>query len=271
VELLFILGGGVMMLMLIGARPSTARQAAVAGGARVRTKLDEVFGGAHDYAPARPNEFPDADLGFYQVANAELNGAGFATLGDLEDLTLSRAYPTMRTFQRVYVDQGQLIRACVYHLRTRGVMVGMLQVIRAAPRNLRLVELVTESSTGHFLVTTNTGGLDRLDAPPSFAVERLDPSTRPAAVAARHTARVREWLRAHPSYGPVGIATLEDAIAGMQRVHVRVALYRAAQGGLSRDELERIKGGPLSPLDEEFLAHVQVPQTAPPTAGKPDA
>ena len=234
----------------------------------MRSKLDEVFGGAHDYAPARPSEFPDADLGFYQAANTELTGAGYVALGDLEDLTLSRAYPMMRTFQRIYVDQGQLIRAGVYHLRTRGVLVGMLQVIRAAPRNLRLVELVTESSTGHFLVTTNTGGLDRLDAPPSFAVERLDPSTRPAAVAARHTARVREWLRAHPSYGPVSIATIDDAIAGMQRVHVRVALYRAAQGGLSRDELERIKGGPLTALDEEFLAHVQVPQGPAPATVK---
>ena len=132
-----------MLLMLIGARPSSARQAAVAGGARVRSKLDEVFGGAHDYAPARPSEFPDADLGFYQAANTELTGAGYVALGDLEDLTLSRAYPMMRTFQRIYVDQGQLIRAGVYHLRTRGVLVGMLQVIRAAPRNLRLVELVT--------------------------------------------------------------------------------------------------------------------------------
>lgn len=263
-ELFFILGGGFLMLLLLGARSGGGERAAAAAGAqRVRGKLDEVFGGEHEYAPARAADFPEADHGYYQAATSELTQRGFAALGDLEDLTLSRAYPSLRTYARVFVDQGQLIRGGVFHMRTRGVLVGMLQVIRATPRHLRLVEMITESSTGHVLITTNTGGLDRLDPPPGFAVERMEPSRRPGAVAERHTERLRAWLREHPSYQPIAMATLEDAIASMQRINVQLALYRAAKGGLSRDELERIKGGPLSPLDEEFLAHLNVPHSKP--------
>ena len=69
--------------------------------------------------------------------------------------------------------------------------------------------------------------------------------------------RFTEYLRAHPERTPVHFETLEEVLASIARAHVAMARYRQKVGGLSRDELERLKGRPLSPAEEAFLREVQ--------------
>ena len=45
----------------------------------------------------------------------------------------------------------------------------------------------------------------------------------------------------------------DDVIASIARAHVVMARHRQKVGGLSRDELERLKGRPLSATEEAFL------------------
>jgi hypothetical protein len=226
------------------------------GGAALRARLDAVYGEPHEFAKVSPSAFPEADVMFYDRAKRELEHKGYRMLGDVEDLTLSRIYPQNRTFLRLFTDAGRMIRASAYHLHPRGVVISMLQLVQLFPRHLRVIELVSEVG-GKFLVTSNTHGVDRLEPPPEAKVERMPLNTELVAVVARHEERITAYLREHPARAPVSFESLDDILASMARAHVAMARHRQKVGGLSRDELERLKGRPLSATEEAFLREVQ--------------
>lgn len=226
------------------------------GGASARARLDAAYGEPHELVRVTPAAFPDADLEFYDRARRELEQRGYSWLADVEDLTVSRLEPQTRTFLRLFVDPGRMVRATAYHLHPHGMVISPLQIVQLYPRHLRIVELVSEVG-GQFLVTGNSHGVERLDAPPELKVERLPIATPPAEVATRHEQRIAELLRAHPERQPLTFESFEDVLASMARAHVAMARHRAKVGGLTRDELERFKGRPLSQAEEAFLAEVQ--------------
>jgi len=252
VEVFFLMMG----LWLVVAVALGLRRPSGLGGAALRARLDAVYGEPHELVRVQPDAFPEADLDFYDRAKKELEGKGYTFIADVEDLTLSRIYPHNRTFLRLCVDAGRMVRASAYHLHPRGVVVSMLQLVQLFPRHLRVIELVTEVN-GKFLVTSNTHGVDRLEPPPEAKVERLPLTTDLLAVVKRHETRITELLREHPERAPVSFETLEDVLASVARAHVCMARHRQKVGGLSRDELERLKGRPLSATEEAFLREVQ--------------
>ncbi len=257
VEVFFLMMG----LWLVVAVALGLRRPRGLGGAALRARLDAVYGEPHELVKVSPSAFPEADLEFYDRARRELEGKGFTCLADVEDLTLSRIYPHNRTFMRLFVDAGRMVRASAYHLHPRGVVISLLQLVQLFPRHLRVIELVSEIN-GKFLVTSNTHGVDRLEPPPEASVERLPLGTPLLRVLERHEARIRELLREHPERSPVAFESFEDVLASIARAHVAMARHRQKVGGLSRDELERLKGRPLSATEEAFLREVQ---------GKPEA
>src|SRR5690606_16731362 len=226
------------------------------GGAALRARLEAVDGEPAEPVKVSPSAFPEADIEFYDRARRELEAKGFGFLADVEDLTLSRIYPHNRTFLRLFVDAGRMVRASVYHLHPRGVVVSLLQLVQLFPRHLRVIELVSEVN-GRFLVTSNTHGVDRLEPPPEAKVERLPLGTPLLDVVARHETRITELLREHPDRQPVTFESLDEVLASVARAHVTMARHRQRVGGLSRDELERLKGRPLSATEEAFLREVQ--------------
>ncbi|HEY3808217.1 MAG TPA: hypothetical protein VGL61_36810 [Kofleriaceae bacterium] len=246
----------MMGLWLVVAVALGVRRPRVLGGAALRARLDAVYGEPHELARVSPAAFPEADLEYYDRARGELEGKGYAWLADVEDLTLSRIYPQSRTFMRLFVDSGRMIRANVYHLHPRGVVISMLQLVQLYPRHLHVVELVSELG-GQFIVTSNTHGIDRLEPPPEAKVERLPTSSSLLAVVTRHEARITELLRAHPERVPTSYEGYDDVIGSIARAHVAMARHRQKVGGLSRDELERLKGRPLNTTEEAFLREVQ--------------
>lgn len=246
----------MMGLWLVVALALGMRQPRGLGGAALRARLDAVYGEPHELVRVSPAAFPEADLEFYDRVRRELEQRRYRWLADVEDLTLSRIYPQNRTFMRLFVDAGGMIRASAYHLHPRGVVVSMLQLVQLYPRHLRVLELVTEIQ-GTFLVTSNTHGIDRLEPPPEAQVERLPLHTTIPEILARHETRITELLRAHPERSPVTFESFEDVLASMGRAHVAMARHRQKVGGLTRDELERLKGRPLSATEEAFLREVQ--------------
>jgi hypothetical protein len=252
VEVFFLMMG----LWLVVAVALGFRRPRGFGGVALRARLDAVYGEPHELVRVTPAAFPEADLEFYDRARRELESSHYRWLADIEDITLSRIYPQNRTFVRMFVDPGGMIRASAYHLHPRGVVISMLQLVQLFPRHLRVIELVSEVQGG-FLVTSNTHGVDRLEPPPEAKIERLPLSTSIADVISRHEARITELVRAHPERSPVTFETFEDVIASMARAHIAMAKHRQKVGGLSRDELERLKGRPLSATEEAFLREVQ--------------
>ncbi len=246
----------MMGLWLVVAVALGLRRPRGLGGAALRARLDAVYGEPHELVRVAPEAFPEADLTFYDRARKELEGKGYTFLADVEDTTLSRIYPHNRTFLRLFVDAGRMIRASAYHLHPRGVVVSLLQLVQLFPRHLRVIELVSEIG-GQFLVTSNTHGVDRLEPPPEAKVERLPLGTAILDVVARHEKRITELVREHPERTPVHFESVEDVLASVARAHVTMARHRQKVGGLSRDELERLKGRPLSATEEAFLREVQ--------------
>ena len=246
----------MMGLWLVVAVSLGLRRPRGLGGAQLRARLDAVYGTPHELVQVAPDAFPEADLEFYERARAALEDRSYAFLGDVEDVTLTRVYPQNRTFMRLFVDRGAMVRATVYHLHPRGAVVSMLQLVQLYPRHLRVIELITEIS-GTFLVTSNTAGVDRLEPPPEAKVDRLPLATPLAEIVARHEGRITELLRAHPERVPVHFEGVDGVLASIARAHLAMARHRNKVGGLSRDELERLKGRPLSPTEEAFLREVQ--------------
>lgn len=261
VEVFFLMMG----LWLVVAVALGMRQPKGFGGAALRARLDAVYGEPHELVRVTPAAFPEADVEFYDRVKRELETRKYRWIGDVEDLTLSRIYPQNRTFLRLFVDAGGMIRVSAYHLHPRGVVVSLLQLVQLFPRHLRVVELVSEVQ-GTFLVTSNTHGVDRLEPPPEAKVERLPLNTPIGEIVARHEARITQAVKTHPERAPVGFEALEDILASMARAHVVMARHRQKVGGLSRDELERLKGRPLSTSEEAFLREVQGTEKPEPTS-----
>ncbi len=221
----------MMGLWLVVAVALGMRRPRGLGGAALRARLDAVYGEPHELVPVSADAFPEADLDFYDRARRELEAKGYAYIADVEDLTLSRIYPHNRTFLRLFVDAGRMIRASAYHLHPRGVVVSLLQLVQLYPRHLRVIELVSEVQ-GMFIVTSNTHGLDRLEPPPEAKVERLPLSTPLLDVVARHEKRITELLREHPDRQPVTFESFDDVLASIARAHVTMARHRQKVGGL---------------------------------------
>jgi hypothetical protein len=254
VEVFFLMMG----LWLVVAVALGIRRPRGLGGSALRARLDAVYGEPHELVRVSPEAFPEADLEFYDRARTAFEAKGYTWLADVEDLTLSRIYPQNRTFMRLFVDAGRMIRANAYHLHPRGVVVSLLQLVQLYPRHLRVIELVTEIGAT-FIVTSNTHGVDRLEPPPEAKIERLPVNAPLVEVVARHEARITEALRAHPERAPTSFETFEEVLASISRAHVAMARHRQKVGGLSRDELERLKGRPLNAAEEAFLRDVQTP------------
>jgi hypothetical protein len=252
----------MMGLWLVVAVALGMRRPRGLGGAALRARLDAVYGEPHELVRVSPAAFPEADLDFYDRARKELEARKYRWIADVEDLTMSRIYPQNRTFLRLFVDAGGMIRASAYHLHPRGVVISLLQLVQLFPRHLRVIELVSEIQ-GSYLVTSNTHGVDRLEPPPEAKVERMPLATSIADVVTRHEARITELLRAHPERSPRTFETFEEILASMARAHITMARHRQKVGGLSRDELERLKGRPLSASEEAFLREVQGKEPAP--------
>ena len=246
----------MMGLWLVVAVALGMRRPRGLGGAALRARLDAVYGEPHELAKVSPETFPEADLDFYDRAKRELEAKGYSFIADVEDLTLSRIYPHNRTFLRLFVDAGRMIRASAYHQHPRGVVLSLLQLVQLYPRHLRVIELVSEVQ-GMFLVTSNTHGLDRLEPPPEAKIERMPLGTPLLDVVARHEQRITEQVRKQPERTPVHFETLDDITSSIARAHVAMARHRQKVGGLSRDELARLKGRPLSAAEEAFLREVQ--------------
>src|SRR4051812_13765339 len=190
VEVFFLMMG----LWLVVAVALGIRRPKGFGGQALRARLDAVYGEPHEMVRISPEAFPEADIEFYDRAKRELESRKYTCIGDVEDLTMSGIYPENRTFLRLVVDAGGMIRASAYHLHPRGVVLSLLQLVLLFPRPLRVAELVSEVQ-GTFFVTSNTHGVDRLEPPPEGKVGRLPLQTPIGEIVARHEARITEAVK----------------------------------------------------------------------------
>ncbi len=268
----------IFLLFLPGARRSAEkdRQRTLAKGAsRIQRQMDEMYGGVHEYAEVDLSDLPFLNRDFYADITDELRGEGFTFCADLEDLTISRAQPKLRTCLRTLLGDSGLIRVSIAYWRPTGWL-RLLAVFRVLPKEIRAIELVSEVGQGQFLCTSNAKGIDQMTMPPEFRTERHSPETEARALLKRHRERLAALVRSLPHASPVHMANYDDMLASIQRGNVVLSRHRDELGGLTKEELERIVKRPLRRNEHELFDELarqrgERPEGARDSQPKPDS
>lgn len=233
----WVIAGSLFLYVLIKLlTPSNADAAR-----KIKDNLESTYVPTHEYVPASPGDFPGLDLAFYDRATADLEAAGFRRLGDMENLTLSRANPSMRTFIRILVSRDGTVGAGIYDIRLRG-WARCLQGLGLLPKKLSTVDLETEFPDGRFLVTHNSPQAALMKSPPQFDVEVHSAETGADALLEAHLERLRRRLAAEPAIAPCVVRTLDDALASQKRQDGIKHAFRRSVGWVTREEMEGMAG-----------------------------
>ena len=236
--ILFVLSFIVPRLM--GTSKKTAHQTA------------KVFSGRHQFQIVTPLAFPGKRLGFYESTQRFLEGQGFRWLGDIEDLTLTETHPNMRTFIRCMISADGTISGGIYDVELKGWM-RLLQLIGLLPRKLQVLDLETEFNDGTYLCTSNSKGLDQLDAPPSIRKIQYPQHTDLMDLLNVHRGVLAQWTAQDPEYLPLRISSLEEGLEAQHRMQDLQNSFRKQVGLLTREEARRMAGGWMSLGAEEIL------------------
>jgi hypothetical protein len=197
----------------------------------------------HEYRDAIIDEFPQLDRDFYDGMRGWFECRGFRYLGDCENLTLSRVFPTMRTLIRRMVGADGTICVALHDLRT---------IRKEIVRHRKTIDLETELSDGTFVVTNNSGLSGMFSAVPSIADLLLPLDTEPELLLRTHTDRIAEILNVRPGIAETRVGMMEEAFRFQHRLHALKATLRRAFGYPTREDFEKMKGRPLT-IDEEGL------------------
>jgi len=197
----------------------------------------------HEYGPASPRNFPHLDLTFYDRCEHELQQLGFRSLGDWENLTVSRASTSAvafkRTFLRLAVSRDGLVAAALYHARPRLALRLMLSVL-GNQTFFKNCEFETEYSDGSFLVTTNSNAASTLRIPPAMIVDNRPHSTAIATLSGLHRQRMNAYTSLVPSIRPSTYHNADDVLASQHRQQALRSAYRKQIRGISRQELAEL-------------------------------
>lgn len=224
-------------------RETGALGEALAGAAQEMLAMGRaVYGGPHEWVPADLSQFRHLDLGFYDRSRSALEAEGFTFLGDLEDLTLSRQFPAMRTFVRVMSGDGGQVVAALYHV----------QGVTTLPEGeARGIEFETEFDDGAFIGTGNGRETDL--TPPFEGVRKnLLPHRTPLAklLAAHREALARERDAGRTV---VTVSTIDEAIAAQHRLEAIKAGQKARTGYLTEDDIEAVQGRPVNDAERAIV------------------
>lgn len=190
-----------------------------------------IYSGAHEYAEVSLGDFGHLDAGFYDGTAASLESAGFVRLGDVADLTVTRAGGIiMPTMVRVLVGDGGTTIAGLYHARVTGSR-------RTGAGNFHILDLETALDDGSFVVTTNATMASAITSPPKIDAEFLPVTTPVPELRARHAERVRAALESRPGLRSVSSSTLQEVLALQEAMDRLKTEYRSGRPGVF-DEAE---------------------------------
>jgi hypothetical protein len=232
-----------------------------------------VWGGPHEYRLVDPAEFEGLDKAFYDDNRRWLEGHGFQFLADVENTTLTKVMPNLRTFLRVMAGDEGAVTAALYQARLEPPAIpqsalpdiddeeeeaeedefngedadkadaddGADEVEPPAPRFVNGFELESELTDGTFLVTNYLSENDRMPDVEGVKKVRLPSETPPDELLAAHRQRVAE---ARASGSAVrALATFDEVMASQHRMHAIKAAHQRRIGFLDEETVSKI-GGP---------------------------
>jgi hypothetical protein len=174
-----------------------------------------LYSAPHEIVEVSAATFRDLDHRFYDNTRAELESLGFQYFADIEDLTLSRQYPSMRTFIRVLTGDEGTISAGIYQLKFRRFY-RLLQLVGMLARKPFFVDLETEFSDGTFVATSNTTGTDLSSPVPEIHRYRLPQAVPVAQLLVVHRAQIE--VRRQNGLIPTQLRSLAEVRAMQDRI-----------------------------------------------------
>jgi hypothetical protein len=231
---------------------------------------EAIFDRPHEYRKVDPTDFDRLDRGYYDDNRAWLEAQGFVHLADVENLTLSRAMPNLRTFLRVMAGDGGAVTAAVYQVRldppAEVKSVGADDdeeeageepvedaLVKAAgelpddeppaPKRIDALEFETELEDGTFLVTNGLKDSDRTADAAGIDKLRLPAGTPREKVLAEHRRRVAQ-ARAGGAVARV-LNTFDEVMASQVRLQDLKVAHQRRVGYFNESELSKTGAGKM--------------------------
>jgi hypothetical protein len=222
-----------------------------------------VYGERHEYRTIDPGtDFPEADLAYYDAMREWFVARGFRHVGDIEDLPLSRALPSMRAFLRVMLSEDGTVQVAIFDVRPPDA---------GAERSYRSVNAEIELSNGVFVSVDNNAGADLSPGVPCIVRVMLPRETPPEEILRATHETAAKLCADEPGVRPVVLGGLEDVIASQRRSHEAKQAHYAQIGlmdgetlmGYATDERSREAAALLAPeIDRLKQADVRGDESA---------
>jgi hypothetical protein len=241
----------LLLMMVMGQRHRVRRAAK-----EIHRGLGEAYKKRHQYIEVDSSDFSFLDLRYYDETAAILEAEGFKRLGDFEDVTLTMAFPTTRTFVRSLVNADGSIRVGIYHSKRRGL--GSLFLGVTGVRSVKVVDFESEFSDGRFLLTSNAALASSIAQSPAILCEYLPSSTPMTEMLNLHRQRVAEYQEAHPQVLLEKVFTLRQLFASQNRMMAITSRFRRLLGGgITEEEIRRIAGDKYQKEGELLLDEIK--------------
>jgi hypothetical protein len=210
-----------------------------------------IYSGKMEYADASPRDFPWLDESFYSEVSQKMSEVGFRHIGDFECLTLSKQFPSMRTFIRRFIgDMGTTVGEA-YHVKILGLM-RIFVLLKIIPRNIRTIEFLSEFTDYTFLTTSNNAGFNLFSDFPGIISNQLAPSTPFDKLLSTHLEKLERVVKEN-NVKPVCFGNREDVLASGDRMQMLKSAHKKRTGYISREHFEQIAGDKSSVLQNEYM------------------
>lgn len=227
----YLAAAAVLLLLAVVAAYLARRRRVRRAAQNIRSTMQALYSGPHSYREVSLGDFPRLDHAFYEEMTGEFAALDFAFLGDVEDVTVTRAQIGEPTAIRVMLGEDRRVLAFVYHAEFAG-------------KAFRVVELESVFGDGTFAMTSTALAASPMSMPPEIDCEYHPAATPPGALVRAHRARLRSRLAMAGGEPPLEIGSLSDVIEHQRHMDEIKARFRKGKSTLiSRDELQRV-GGP---------------------------
>ena len=240
-----LVGAGLLGLIIISLVSRGKGPDSRALAREILGQQKSLYGAPHEHVPANTEEFIDLDRGYYEQIQKFFESEKFRYLEDVENVTLSRAYPALRTFERTMIGDND------------GVIVRISQILPLGRvgRDIRNIELTSEFSDFTFLVTTNAEILLDTDTG-GVKLNRLRLNTGPAELLSTHRASLIELQAKKPGVTVVKCPTLDAVLKSARRQHAVHSVHRKRNGYVTESDMKLIRGEPLTDLDRKIFEEI---------------
>jgi hypothetical protein len=217
--------------------------------------LSYMCSDTHEYQIINPKNFSHLDQNFYEQTAHILETKGFVMLGDIEDVTMNEgSFNLERTFIRCLVNSEGTVFANLHEVKLKSLF-------SFDKRHEKVIDFISELSTGTFLITTNAEISKHISQPSTIIFEYLPQETTEAELLGIHQQRVTEYCEQAQAQSVV-IHSLEKLLESFQRFNALTSVHRTSLGGrITKEEAIKIAqemgDSKYQEMAETFFAEVE--------------